>query len=147
MRFLLPCVPSAVNKFSIYPYLFPFRTRLQRRLREERLQVDYSDFAEGINDGRLHEPVSRFLWNCLSGERALVPDFRPKVNDDLAKVYGMGPEEIVDDILEPLTAQLDLDVSGIDFKALGFGSIKTPADVAHFVMKMATACEVSQAKS
>jgi hypothetical protein len=135
-----------MSKFSIYPYLFPFRTRLQRRLREERLQVDYSDFAEGINDGPLHETISRFLWNCLSVERALVPDFRPEVNDDLAKVYAMGPEEIIDDILEPLTAQLNLDVSGIDFKALGFDSIKTPADVAHFVMKMAIASEVIQAK-
>lgn len=108
------------------------------------MHMDYSAFAQGVNDGPHHDQITRFLWDCLSVERALVPDFRPEVNDDLVEVYAMGPEEIVDDILEPLSTQLNLDVSGIDFKALGFASVRTPADVAHFVMKMVTISEKKQ---
>lgn len=134
-------------KFSLYPYMFPFRTRLQRRLREERMQTDYSTFAAGIGDGPHREAISRFLWDCFCDGRAFVPDFRPDVSDDLAKVYAMGPEEIIDDILEPLTAQLRLDVEALDFKALGFDSIKTPADVAHFVMRLAALREGNQPES
>lgn len=111
------------------------------------MQNDYSSFAKGIDDGPHHELISRFLWDCFREERAFVTDFRPDVNDDLSKVYAMGPEEIIDDILEPLTTQLGLDVNGIDFKALGFESIKTPADVARFVMKMAATSERDQSNS
>jgi hypothetical protein len=120
-------------KFRIYLFLYPFRTRLHRRLREERLQLDFAIFAKAIEDGPLHEPISQFLWDCFSNTRALVPDFRPDVNDDLARVYAMGPEEIIDDILDPITTQLNLDIYGLNFKALGFDAIKTIANVADFI--------------
>jgi len=133
-----------MNKFSLYPYLFPFRTRLQRRLRGERMQTDYSTFAAGIGEGPYREAIIRFLWDCLREERAFVADFRPDTSDDLAKVYAMGPEEIVDDFLEPLTTQLSLDVEDVDFKTLGFHSINTVADFAHFMMRLAASQEGKQ---
>jgi hypothetical protein len=136
-----------MNKFSLYPYMYPFSTRLHRRLRAERIQTDYSTFAAGIGEGADREEICRFLWDCLRDEIALVPDFRPDVNDDLKKVYAMGPEEIVDDFLEPLATQLSLDVEGVDFKALGFHSINTVVDFAHFMMRLAESQESKQPDS
>ena len=126
-----------INKYALYPFLFPFRSRLQNRLREERLNVDVDAFARGVEDGR-HPDVPRPLWELLR-EAAFIPDFRPDPDDNLSKVYAMGPEEVRDDVIEPLLAKLRLSVSGIDFTGFDFSSVATPRDVVAFVMKVADA--------
>jgi len=54
----------------------------------------------------------------------------------------MGPEEVRDDVIEPLLAKLGLSVIGIDFTGFDFSSIVTPKDVIGFVMKVADAQNV-----
>lgn len=125
-----------IDKFVIYRVIFPVRSRLQRRLREERLSADANEFAQGLSpDGRQAE-VACLLWEMLR-EHAFVADFRPDPNDDLAKVYALGPEEVRDDIVDPLLDRLGLSFSGMDFTGFDFASITTPKDISAFVAKVA----------
>lgn len=124
-----------IDKFGLYRFIFPFRSRLQNHLREERLIVDVDAFARRFEDGRQPD-VPRSLWELLR-EAAFVPDFRPDPDDSLAKVYAMGPEEVWDDVIEPLLAKLGLSVSGIDFTGFDFSSVATPRDVVAFIVKVA----------
>ncbi|MBM5812409.1 MAG: hypothetical protein FJ191_10665 [Gammaproteobacteria bacterium] len=129
-----------IDKFAVYRFTAPFRSRLQERLRGERLNVDVDAFARGFEDGQ-HPERPRLLWELLR-EVAFVPDFRPDPDDSLSKVYAMGPEEVRDDVIEPLLAKLGLSVIGIDFTGFDFSSIVTPKDVIGFVMKVADAQNV-----
>ena len=126
-----------IDKYVLYPFIFPFRTRLQRRLREERLNADVAAFARGVEDARQLE-VLRLLWELLR-EAAFVPDFRPDPDDSLSKVYAMGPEEVMYDVVEPLLTKLELSVSGIDFTGFDFSSVFTPRDVVAFVINVSGA--------
>ena len=126
-----------IVKFAIYRFTAPFRSRLQNRLRNERLNLDVASFVRGFEDGRQPE-VPRSLWEMLR-EAAFVPDFRPDPDDSLSKLYAMGPEEVRDDVIEPLLTKLGLGVSGIDFTGFDFSSIATPRDVVAFVMKVVDA--------
>jgi hypothetical protein len=125
-----------MNKFALYRFIFPFRSRLQKRLRGERMTVDVDAFARGFEGGDRHPEIPRFLWEMLR-EEAFVPDFRPDPNDDLTKIYGKGPEEVQDDLIEPLLIRLGLCASGIDFRGFDFASVTTPKDAGRFVMKLA----------
>ena len=49
----------------------------------------------------------------------------------------MGPEEVRDDLIDPITEKLNLDLSRYDFKGFDFASLKTPSDVARFLMGLA----------
>lgn len=105
------------------------------------MDVDVDAFARTCEDGQ-HPEMPRLLWELLR-ELAFVPDFRPDPDDSLAKVYAMGPEEVRDDVIEPLLARLGVSVSGIDFTGFDFSSVVTPKDVMAFVMKIVDAqnCE------
>ncbi|WP_415644201.1 hypothetical protein [Sphingomonas antarctica] len=85
-----------------------------------------------------HAEAARVLWELLR-QQAFVPDFRPDPNDDLSKVNAMGPEEVRDDVIDPLLDRLGLSVSGIDFTDFDFSSVATPRDVIAFVTKVADA--------
>ena len=126
-----------INKFTVYRFTAPFRSRLQNRLREERLNVDVDAFARGFGDSQQPD-MPRLLWQLLR-EAAFVPDFRPAPDDSLSKVYAMGPQEVRDDVIEPLLAKLGLSVSGIDFTGFDFSSVSTPRDVIAFIIKVADA--------
>jgi hypothetical protein len=126
------------DKYALYPFLFPFRSRLQRRLREERKSVDMETFVQALSADEQHAEAARVLWELLR-QQAFVPDFRPDPNDDLSKVNAMGPEEVRDDVIDPLLDRLGLSVSGIDFTGFDFSSVATPRDVIAFVMKVADA--------
>lgn len=125
-----------MNKHALYRFIAPFRSRLQRRLREERLDIDVGTFKRSLEtDGRSTE-MAELLWQTLRAE-AFVPDFRPEPDDSLSKVYGMGPEEVRDDLLEPLMARLELNVDRIDFRDFDFASIQSPRDAVKFMMRVA----------
>jgi hypothetical protein len=130
--------PKVINKFAAYRFIAPFRSRLQGRLRGERMSVDVDTFAHGLEGGDRRSEIARVLWEILRGE-AFVPDFRPDPDDRLARVYAMGPEEVRDDVIDPLLTRLGLSVSGIDFTGFDFSSIATPKDVSRFVVKVADA--------
>jgi len=51
----------------------------------------------------------------------------------------MGPEEVLDDLIEPLLTSLGLSVSGLDFTGFDLASITTPQGVVRFMMKVAEA--------
>jgi hypothetical protein len=50
----------------------------------------------------------------------------------------MGPEEVRDDIIEPLLNKLSLKVDRIDFTGFDFASIITPRDIAAFIVRVAS---------
>lgn len=127
-----------MNKFALYRFIAPFRSRSQNRLREKRLNVDADTFARGLEIGDRHSEIAGLLWGILR-EEAFVPDFRPLPEDDLSTVYAMGPEEVRDDVIEPLLTKLGLSVEGIDFTGFDFSSIATSRDVGRFVVKVAEA--------
>jgi hypothetical protein len=131
-----------IDKFTLYRFTAPFRSRLQNRLRRERLNIDADVFARGFEDSRIDPGLQAdgiwLLWELLR-EAAFISDFRPDPDDSLSAVYAMGPEEVRDDVIEPLLAKLGLSTSGIDFTGFDFSSIVTPKDVLAFVMKVADA--------
>lgn len=61
------------------------------------------------------------------------------IDDSLSKVYAMGPEEVREDVIDPLLTKLGLSVESIDFTGFDFSSIATPKDVGRFVMQVADA--------
>ena len=126
-----------MTKSSFYRFAFPFRSRRQKRLRAERKHVTWEVFSRGIEDGSRHDEITRSLWDHLRNNQAFVEDFRPLPEDDLAEVYAMGPEEVRDDLIDPITEKLNLDLSRYDFKGFDFASLKTPSDVARFLMSLA----------
>jgi hypothetical protein len=126
------------DKFAAYRFIAPFRSRLQKRLREERMSVDVNAFSSGIGGGDRHPEIAAALWELLR-ERAFVPDFRPDPDDDLAKVFAMDPEIVRDEVVDEILTKLGLSVSGIDFTGFDFASVATPRDVVAFVMKIADA--------
>lgn len=127
-----------INKFATYRVIAPFRSRLQARLRKERIRVDVYAFARGLEDGDRHPEIAHALWELLR-ERAFVLDFRPEPDDDLYKVFAMDPEIVRDEVIDVLLTKLKLSVSGIDFTGFDFASITTPKDVSRFVAKVADA--------
>ena len=52
-----------MNKYTLYRFLSPFRSRHQKRLREERLDVDIDTFAQGFEEG-LHPDVPACFGSC-----------------------------------------------------------------------------------
>ena len=128
-----------MSKFALYRFIAPFRSRLQARLRDDRLAVDEDEFVHQFEGGggRSSE-VARALWDLLRTE-AFVSDFRPAPDDILPKIYAMGPEEVRDDVIEPILMRLGLKVDRMNFKGVDFASILTPRDVVTFITKVADA--------
>lgn len=125
-----------IGKFTIYRFIAPFRSRWQGRLRSERLHIGVHDFELGVAIGCM-PGLARELWTLLQ-DSAFIPDFRPDPDDNLAEVYAMGPEEVRDDIIEPLLNKLSLEVDQVDFTGFNFARITTPRDVAAFIGKVAS---------
>lgn len=130
-----------IDKFALYRVIFPFRCRLQSRLREERRNVNLDVFERGFGGGDRHGEIPRLMWEMLRA-KAFVPDFRPDPGDSLSTVYAMGPEEVRDDLIEPLLTTLGLSPSGFDFTGFDFSSIATPKDASELVLKIADAQRV-----
>ena len=124
-----------MNKFGIYRFIFPFRYRLQRRFRLERINHDMYDFERQLDIGYDHRQVARTLWDALRSV-AFVADFRPSYDDDLAALYAMGPDEVRDELIDVILNALSIDVSGINFSHVDFGTIKSPKDVANFIVNV-----------
>lgn len=125
-----------IDRFALYRFMSPFRSRLQRRLREERAGIDVDAFARGVGCSERHAELSRLVWEALR-ERAFVPDFRPHPDDNLAKVYAMGPEEVWDEIIEPFLDRLGLAANEVDFTGLDLDDDATPRDVAKVLVSIA----------
>lgn len=123
-----------VDKYTLYRFIAPFRSWHQSCLREERKDVDIVAFARGFENGDRHAEVIRSLWDLLR-EDAFVRDFRPDPDDDLLKIYGMGPEEVLHDVFEPLLTKFGLSAAEIDLTGFDFSSIATPKDVGVFLMR------------
>lgn len=124
-----------MDKFDLYRFLAPLRARLQSRLRKDRLNVDCDVFARGIKEGAQWQRIARCLWDRLR-EESFVADFRPDPEDSLSKVYAMGPEEVRDELIEPIAQCLGINLSGIDFEGFDFSALDTPKAVAHFLMSL-----------
>ena len=123
--------PPVTSKFAAYRFIAPFRSRLQDRLRKERLHFDVEAFARGLEDGDRHPEIARALWEMLQ-DRSFVSDFRPEPSDDLYKIFAMDPEIVRDEVIDILLTKLGLTVSEIDFTGFDFSSIRTPNDVSSF---------------
>jgi hypothetical protein len=102
------------------------------------MNVDLDSFVSGFGVGDRPSEIARLLWDMLR-DLAFVPDFRPDSGDSLSRVYAMGPEEVLDDLIEPLLAKLGLSVSGIDFTGFDLALIDTPMDVVRLMVKVAEA--------
>jgi hypothetical protein len=126
-----------VSKYDLYRAIAPFRSKTQLGLRDSRKKESLESFTRSFEQGPLREVVALFLWNYLR-EFALVPDFKPSVNDSFSKVYGLHTDELVDDVLDPITTKCSIDVSGMSFKGYDLSTIDTPADVNRFVMELAS---------
>jgi len=126
-----------MNKFRLYRFLAPFRSRHQKRLREHRGEVTWEVFSQGIEPGPRHDEITRSLWDNLREEQAFVEDFRPDPQDNLAEIFAMGPEEVRYDMVDPIADQLGLDLGLHDNKRFDFASLETPSDVARFLMSLA----------
>lgn len=127
-----------INKYKLYRMIYPFGSKTQMNLRESRKDQNLESFTRSFETGPFRETVAVFLWNYLRDELALVPDFKPEVNDSFSKLYALHTDELWDDVLEPITTKCGIDVSGISFKGVDFPAIDTPADVNRFVMKLAS---------
>ena len=126
-----------MTKYSFYRFAFPFRAQRQRRLRENREDVTWEVFSRGIVVGCRHEEITRSIWDHLRDSQAFIEDFRPLPEDGLAEIYAMGAEEVRDNLIEPISDMLNLDLSRYDFKGFDFAALKTPSDVAQFLMTLA----------
>jgi len=123
------------DQFTYYRFIAPFRSRLQARLREERLNVGVDAFARPFNDSSRPE-LPRLLWDLLR-EEAFVADFRPDLDDSLHKVHGKAWEDVYYDVIEPLLERLALDTSEIDFTGFDISSITTPREVVALILNIA----------
>lgn len=145
MRFLLTtrtklanAWPPVIDRYFFDRILSPFRSRLQERLRKERMHFDIEAFARDLEDGDRYPKIAHALWELLR-DRAFVSDFRPKPDDDLYKIFAMDPEIVRDEVVDEILTKLGLSVSGIDFTGFDFASVATPRDVMAFVTKVADA--------
>lgn len=123
-----------IDKFRFYRFVFPFRSRLQNRLREARLHTDVHTFVRGIGLEAGRTQVSRLLWEMLR-EQALVPDYRPDPDESLPDIHGAGDEEVTDEIILPLLEQLECDIEGVDFTGTDLRLLTTPRHVADFIVE------------
>lgn len=124
-------------KFSFYKLAFPFRSRLQNRLRRERDAYRFEDFKKQLGEGVISPIVAAHLWELLR-QCAFVDDFRPSPDDDLDEVFAMGPEEVKDELIEPLIGHLGGQASSIDVKDVDLANLRTPRQVAAFIARHAT---------
>jgi DNA-directed RNA polymerase subunit F len=125
-----------INKFALYRFTAPFRSRLQDHLMKERSHLDVYAFTRGLEDGERHSEIAHALWELLR-EYAFVADFRPKPDDDLYKIFAMDEEIIQDEVLYELVTRLGLNIDGIDFTGFDFAAITTPKDVSRFLANVA----------
>jgi hypothetical protein len=128
---------AMIDKFALYRFIAPFRSRLQLRLRQQRLNVDLAAFAQALQLSEKHIYIAEALWEKLR-EDALVADFRPDPDDDMARIYAMGVEEVMYDIIEPLLEKLGLSIDKFDLTDIDFKLIATPRDLAKFFVRVAT---------
>lgn len=126
------------DKFTIYHFIYPFQTRLQNRLLRERSNLDAAAFAEGCGGSDRHKQILGELWKELR-DAAFVPDFRPHPSESLTEVYGIGPEEAIDEVIEPILKRLGLSWDGLDFTGFDRESLVTPKDLGEFLMKVVDA--------
>lgn len=131
-----------MNKFILYRLLFPFRSRLQKRLREQRAYMTWEMFSRGIEPGPRHEEVTRLLWNHLREKQAFVEDFRPDPQDEFSEVYAMGPEEVLDELIEPISDKLGIDLNFYENNDISLVYLNTPSDAARFLMNLITVTEL-----
>lgn len=124
-----------MDKYQFYRFLAPFRMRRQRSLCRSRGDWTLTDFMGQLPVSPVTEPLARGLWDLLR-DAAFVPDFRVDASDLLDATFGMGPEEVSDDLTDPLLDQLGLDVSMIDFTGLDFRKLKTVGDVAKLMIRV-----------
>jgi hypothetical protein len=120
-----------MRKYAICRFLAPFRSSLQRRLITERPEVTADTFQRDLGGAGKQERVAAFLWNRLR-DLAFVPDFRPLPGDDLLKIYALGPEDVRDDIIEPLLDHLGIAPGDIDFAGFDFAALATPKSIFDF---------------
>ena len=127
-----------IDRYDWYRWAFPFRTKKQRKLRQNREGESLESFTKSLDEGPCRHVVAAFLWKHIRDELAFVPDFRPAANDSFSKVYGLHIDDLRDDVLDPLTDQCGIDTSGMDFAGQDLSLIDTPADVNRFISGLAT---------
>lgn len=127
-----------IDRYDWYRVAFPFRTRTQRKLRQDRERESLESFTKSLEEGPCRDVVASFLWKHIRDELAFVPDFKPAANDSFSKIYGLHTDDLRDDILDPLTSQCGIDTSGMDFTGQDLSLIDTPADVNRFISRLAT---------
>lgn len=126
-----------INRYDWYRVAFPFRSKMQRKLRQDREGESLDSFTKSLGEGACRDVVASFLWDYIRDEVALVPDFKPAANDSFSKLHGLHTDDLRDDLLDPLTAKCGIDVTGMDFRGQNLSLIDTPADVNRFISALA----------
>ena len=129
---------AMIDRYAWYRVAFPFRTKTQRKLRQDREGESLDSFTKSLEEGPCRDIVASFLWKLIRDELAFIPDFKPAANDSFSKIYGLYTDDLQDDILDPLTSQCGIDMSGMDFRGQDLSLIDTPAEVNRFVSRPAT---------
>lgn len=71
----------------------------QRRLAESRQSYNRDDFVGYFSGRGLPEEVAGVVWEAFMSER-IIPEFKPKPEDDILHVFRLGDEELDDVIVD-----------------------------------------------
>jgi hypothetical protein len=100
------------------------------------MDADRDVFAASVGAEGANVPIAHALWDQLR-EEAFVPDFRPSRDDSLFSVFGMGPEEVRDELIEPIITKLGLIPDRQTFSCVDFSLIGTPQDAQNLLARVA----------
>ncbi len=118
----------------------PFFLR-QRRLGRNREPIGKDEFVRRICNAAGDESAAALIWDFLA-DFILAPGFSPYPDDDLGLVFGLGEEDLDEDLICGTLTQLGLPLPTqaiID----EFGAVDTPLRVAHLAVRMAQESQVS----
>lgn len=118
-----------------YRFAFPVRFARQRRLRSQRRGRGVDDFLRELELTEDQLPVAHAAWSALQ-TCALVDDFVPGAGDDLLDIYALAGEELVEELIEPMLAQLGLASRLGDLSAGQFNQMRQVRDVVFWVVEL-----------
>lgn len=120
-----------MNKYGIYKIIAPFRSNRQSLLMKDRSLYEEFDFISDLG-GKGVGGIEGEVWRILRG-MAFVPDFRPHPLDSLDKIYGIGGEEIRDEIVEPIINRLNMEIDRNRIGLVNFDDCQTPVDIVNVI--------------
>jgi hypothetical protein len=122
---------STIQKLLMLPI-----TLRQRRLARARQRLTASEFVQRIVDQGGDEAAAVILWNHLE-DWCVADGFTPHPSDNLGWVFGLGAEELDEDLILRMLEDLHVPIPTWEFLE-EFGVIDTPLRVAQLVARCRT---------